>query len=563
MTPSRRHFSGFFLLTFNLAVNWCQVDGFGTFVDMTEKSRAKDEVPVLGRGYSSGTGIYYSKCLRTVIPEDDDGDADEILADATRSASFDYDYSLVKIQIGTSESSTGADTKSLVKAFSDTASLGAALQAVEDSKDKNKNSSEGEMKLQLMFALMSIDKYSVSLREDFVDLDVNVIALLKRNDFTGAIQVCGPQFIRSIRRTAEVLGIFTYLSVDGPEDEVDLFQETLEEDLEGVSKEDDKEEEGAKSFATFSSLIIKITGYGLDLSVGKGSLIAESLGDYSDVMESAFSMMLNPHTGLIKSIELVPWSSNIHWQAASGLDTTLVYSSGSSEKRLPSSIKQLNYMANSEHIVEMDAIAKYKFNMLSSLSQCVQQLWKMSEPMLCNSYVSHRQTPFNSEHYNGMRSWLYDQRGMDLRIQNEQHFWRMDDEEQYVIQAYRLKYLLDGYAESTDQQTTLIEKLTTVYSYWINEYLGRCMKALTADIKGVRSGTIFFTHWASLPECYKPSCLFESAYWSADDNRCTLRRTIDTHWEKLVDGFCGLDLGYDRTLQWGDQCEISLDSIYG
>mmetsp|Transcript_13302 Transcript_13302/g.29333 ORF Transcript_13302/g.29333 Transcript_13302/m.29333 type:complete len:384 (+) Transcript_13302:88-1239(+) len=377
--------------------------------------------------------------------------------------------------------------------------------------------------------------------------------MLGREDYIGVISSCGPVYVRGIRRTAEVLTHFTFVSLD-----VTLNKEislAFKQDVNGI-KNSDNVKKGSQSannkkkktsfFASSKNMIITVQGWGLDMSSMEDgdSLIPRSMDDYDLVISSAFKMMTNSRTGIIQSIEVVPWDTNAQFQQGLNMDSVIMYPNG----RFPTFLKQMYFSNNSEHIVKLEQISRFKFNMIQSLSQCMKILWGMPASERCHSFVRHRKYEYTNSDKEDMQVHL---RGKNLGVFNlaDTYSWQQTGAEQYLISAERLKWLLDGMNEDAHQDF-LLQTVTNHHRDWMNYYFGPCLKKLSSSRYGIQGGMLFTSHWMEHDECNKITCLMETAYWDSD--KCTLVQPTRTDWITLTQSFCMPEIGgTSEDTYWG------------
>eukprot|EP00587_Corethron_hystrix_P005772 CAMPEP_0113318374 /NCGR_PEP_ID=MMETSP0010_2-20120614/12966_1 /TAXON_ID=216773 ORGANISM="Corethron hystrix, Strain 308" /NCGR_SAMPLE_ID=MMETSP0010_2 /ASSEMBLY_ACC=CAM_ASM_000155 /LENGTH=440 /DNA_ID=CAMNT_0000175659 /DNA_START=91 /DNA_END=1410 /DNA_ORIENTATION=+ /assembly_acc=CAM_ASM_000155 len=428
-----------------LAVSFYQYSVVGTVIKDFRVLGNKNVVPVLGRGYSQSTNIFQAKCLA--------------VEDTTESSyDFELDFNERDISVSGEYSSS--------KYEKENADL--ALVTSNDLSGSNSATNvKGSFKHHRIWATMTVDRYYSSVDESTAIIDPNIEPMLNRGDIIGVVSVCGPNFVRGIRRKSEVQTSFTYISSS-----VSRSKESTERvkgDVQGFDNGDLTKSRTSAS-VDVKSLKITIAAYGIDLTNMRlgDSLIARSMDDYKDVMETAFRLMQNPEVGVIASVEIVPWTHNIQFQQAMQMDSKIIYpvTDGGIRvlKQFPSSLKRVYYMANAEHIVKLDQISRFKSTMIQSLTQCMSILWSMSDKERCHSFVSHNTKVHTDSDIENMRDHTA---SLDLKTSNSGNSYRWhEDKETTVINTDRLKFLLDGRVEVTDPAKYLVQKATEEYQLW-------------------------------------------------------------------------------------------------
>ncbi len=183
----------------------------------------------------------------------------------------------------------------------------------------------------MVVTIMNIDRYYSSVREEVSPLSPDATTLLDRQDWIGFFKACGPNYVRGIRRRQEITAIFRFEATT-----VDLARQyaaslkttswswswrtltTTNRNSEYRSSYDEKYSE------INQSLEITILGYGLGLNDdGSGTLVANSLEEYSEAMKYAFKSFTQTkdsyNVGMVYGIEVLPWVDNSSFQVSAGL----------------------------------------------------------------------------------------------------------------------------------------------------------------------------------------------------------------------------------------------------
>jgi len=256
-----------------------------------------DITPVLGRGYSIGTNSFQSTCL---------------MVDEVTTPSFNYDYKFNDFSSSsTLEVGFGAKSES---SFSSGIVDG-------EMKAEVKMNSKSSSSRRYIVAVMKIQRYYSSVREELSPLSEDALTLLDTQDYIGFFKSCGPNYVRSIRRAQELTAIFSFTSSSGSKSAE--FSASLKASGGGRGVEGSL---AAKSkFSSISKdLTIKIVGFGLGLNnEGSTTLVSSTLEEYNEVMKFAyisFTQSEDSHNiGMVFGIEIVPWVDNTAFQVASKL----------------------------------------------------------------------------------------------------------------------------------------------------------------------------------------------------------------------------------------------------
>uniref|UniRef100_A0A7S1BD73 MACPF domain-containing protein n=1 Tax=Corethron hystrix TaxID=216773 RepID=A0A7S1BD73_9STRA len=256
----------------------------------------KDASPVLGRGFSFYTGMFHSTCLSI-------GDLDD--------PTSDYDYYFIEVE--------GTANKEL--AFSGKLANSVAFGPINGEMElAQTDETEAELHAHFIIAMMTSDNYFMTVDESIMGFIPPAEVILERGSVMQFYQACGPHFIRSIRRGTEVATLFTYFSLnrESNSDMLGVVQPDVGDT--GVAR-------GTKSRSdSAGGLVIKIMAFGLGINAVQedgGSLVASSMEDFQKVMDTAFTSMQDPYSGMVRSIEVMPWTSTSVFQNAIVLDNAL------------------------------------------------------------------------------------------------------------------------------------------------------------------------------------------------------------------------------------------------
>jgi len=256
-----------------------------------------DITPVLGRGYSIGTNSFQSTCL---------------MVDEVTTPSFNYDYkfndfsSSSKLEVGFGAKSESSFSSGIIDG---------------EMKAEVKMNSKSSSSRRYIVAVMKIQRYYSSVREELSPLSEDALTLLDTQDYIGFFKSCGPNYVRSIRRAQELTAIFSFTSSSSSMSTE--FSASVKASGGGRGVEG-----SLASKSKFSSiskdLTIKIVGFGLGLNnEGSTTLVSSTLEEYNEVMKFAyisFTQSEDSHNiGMVFGMEIVPWVDNTAFQVASKL----------------------------------------------------------------------------------------------------------------------------------------------------------------------------------------------------------------------------------------------------
>eukprot|EP00587_Corethron_hystrix_P004736 CAMPEP_0113325204 /NCGR_PEP_ID=MMETSP0010_2-20120614/17582_1 /TAXON_ID=216773 ORGANISM="Corethron hystrix, Strain 308" /NCGR_SAMPLE_ID=MMETSP0010_2 /ASSEMBLY_ACC=CAM_ASM_000155 /LENGTH=386 /DNA_ID=CAMNT_0000184891 /DNA_START=50 /DNA_END=1207 /DNA_ORIENTATION=+ /assembly_acc=CAM_ASM_000155 len=381
---------------------------------------------------------------------------------------------------------------------------------------------------------MSIDKYFHTVDETNLELNERADNLLILGDILGFIMACGPRYVRSMRRRSEVSGFFTWYS-DEETDAESVFSQKVGIGLFPLfgiplppTEVDLRHSEASTTWAYNDNMTIKMNAVGIDLTnvVSSSSLVATDVESYKKAIDFFFLKMISPNVGVIFSIEVVPWVHHPTFQTHSQVDSI---DFGAGDVKVSVLQKKFNYMANAEHISNMDHVMRQSSRFLYNLHTCVGFLSSLTAEQMCKNWIESNIKPlpygdkvFTNHNYNITTPGT-----------------GYENTEARFIQAGRLKYLLDGYGDSTTAPTTTV--LETIYQQhhrYVTRFFMPCFKKLSdLDPNKSRTFYIFTEHWSSLPECNDVTCMMPNAYYANDvDANCILRPSLIQAY--LVNEFC-------------------------
>ena len=256
--------------------------------------RNPDVTPALGRGYSMTTNQVLSTCL---------------MFEKTTEPTYNYDYSFLEFShdgTQTSESDTGMSASASWGWISGTVT--GSVKATSSSAERSRH----------VVAHMSTERYYSSIDDTTARLTPDAQALVDRGDLVGFFQSCGSGYIRSIRRTAEFTGIFTFTSTSEEKVREAAASVSVRAGLWGGSAAAEGHT-NSKSKSTKSDVKteIKIKAFGIGINAdGASTLVATDRDTFDAAAQYAFKSMQNEGVGMIRGVEIVPWSSNLQFNNA-------------------------------------------------------------------------------------------------------------------------------------------------------------------------------------------------------------------------------------------------------
>lgn len=303
--------------------------------------------PVLGRGYSLATNTFQSICL-TDFPR--------------TKASYDFHYKFEQIeQDGSRKSDTSVGGSASYSGgglgFSAKVKVSGSTQIIDGKTYHN----------HYIMVTTTVDSYYSSIDESKARISDPARELLTSNDVPGFFDACGMYYIRSIGRDAQFVSLFNYKTESTDRDV--SFEAKLEAEIKGWGHKGNLEAETSGTIKQESSskyLTISSTALGLGKDE-KASLIAYDLETFRSAVKDAFISMQQEDTGMVTSIEVVPWVENADFQRILKLQDT---KPGTNGKSISPYAQKRILNQNGEFLAEVDRVARAKLNVYYKAKQC-------------------------------------------------------------------------------------------------------------------------------------------------------------------------------------------------
>jgi len=472
-----------------------------------------DITPVLGRGYSMATGNLHSSCM--VVQE-------------TTVPSYDYDYYFTEIKSSDQKSFNLAMSGKIKTSFG----FFWARKTIEASFDLQSKSKRTE-KTHSIIATMRTERYYSSVDETNSFLSNDAEDLLNNNEYISFMQACGPNYIRSVRRAAEITAIFTYTSTEKQSNT--KFSNDIKGAVSGFMG-------AGGSSGSFSSdteinrnslstkLDIKLRAYGLGLNLeGANSMVVQTMDEYKAVMDFAFKSMQQRDVGMVHGLEIVAWVDNPSFQVQARLSDTLQEcetdeeesvngnsSNGSGNatngstgntldgstpvdentsdplqddcKTIPTEIKKVNLISNGEHLATLNSVMRARMDMMYNAQSCRSMLYAFPYDQVGSELLDQRNTLFIGK--SGAKVTVRDLRN------------KLDDKVMMKLQESTLNF--------------------------VDKFYEPCVTELSKEFGGLVGGNAYATPWFAIKECQDVVCTIPTA--NVDD-----------------DGVCTIDLGEEET----------------
>jgi len=248
--------------------------------------------PVMGRGFSLGSYAIVSTCLT--------------FQEKTE-PSYNYVYDMHEVDdTGTISSSTGGSVSASMGYGFIKSSVSASFSTSKDSNFRTRS----------IITTMKMERFYSSMDDSSAEFTSGAKELLVNGDTVGFFQACGSSYIRTIRRSAEIVAIFTLKA--SSEKSLTESAASLSASLNyfglsaGVSASAHHSSESTSS-KTETSISIRAYGLGLHMD-GAETLVARDIDDYFKAVNYAFKSMQNQDVGIVQGIEVVNWVNCLQFQ---------------------------------------------------------------------------------------------------------------------------------------------------------------------------------------------------------------------------------------------------------
>eukprot|EP00588_Corethron_pennatum_P002832 CAMPEP_0194290022 /NCGR_PEP_ID=MMETSP0169-20130528/40402_1 /TAXON_ID=218684 /ORGANISM="Corethron pennatum, Strain L29A3" /LENGTH=499 /DNA_ID=CAMNT_0039037497 /DNA_START=14 /DNA_END=1513 /DNA_ORIENTATION=+ len=434
--------------------------GIGTYminlpiilVDARYADDSSNLEPHLGMGFAESTGKRYETCINLTTKDP---------------PSYDLDYYFNQVH------SIATIKSDLNERISSAQGYEWLLQEIKTDPD---NTAHG------VYTHYVIAVISTQLRDKGVvdsSMTRDAKQMLNKKDYVGFFRACGPSYITAIKKSSELMAIFSYDS------EMEVIDERF---VLGVMLDTTKviQGENFKNTDIISSaqnMHIRLRAVGLSLDDTnnnqkndmKWSL--KSMEEYFDTARYALEAMKTNNAGVSTGFDVIPWSRDLEYNK---------------HMNVPSLTKKQrdNMDSNAEFLNKVEYALSLKMNSMQRKQRCIQDL-NSKDMRDVDDKTLVRNWPETTEitttprcvdgHFNP---------GLDLGL----------------IHKGRLRDILMGGGAVLDQLGNI--------RMWLLHFMGPCLTVIRSDgdIDSnselfERSGNIFQVHWSDIPACSKPKCL--------------------------------------------------------
>mmetsp|Transcript_36558 Transcript_36558/g.85462 ORF Transcript_36558/g.85462 Transcript_36558/m.85462 type:complete len:586 (-) Transcript_36558:150-1907(-) len=465
-----------------------------------ERLQNPDNSITIGRGYSRSTGAIMGSCLNANIEKDN--------------VPMDYDFQSIEVPYTMEDASTVLSKHFMNALGYNWVKKNIESKMVEVEAQKKVVPAKLMTYFQHVVTSMRAERYFSGIDEIETDLTDETAALLQKSEYTTFFQICGPMYIRSFRRAAEVTTVFTYETIT--EDPGD-YGSLLINDITGVYSDSPDDtfylSDGSQAKKTLTA---SMRAWGLVLGDEEAPMLKiRNMRSFNDVMDYAFRSMRTSNVGIPVGIEVVPWVSNPKFRWAAKLTTdfegTICSPPGSSNCASVQFSKHIlahNMMTNAEYIARLEKIVNDKILQYYMMEQCSNIAWSFPPEEEKSLLVNHHSLiDGNIEEYDpNMR---YTDPG-----QEELKMWEISSSDYKQISVHKFRNLLSA------ERLRLVRE--EVINYFM-KYVDPCYTALTHNIGQYKSGMFMTKSYDEIAECSDHVCGMPSAVW--DGAKCVRKET--------------------------------------
>ncbi len=240
--------------------------------------------PTIGRGYSIYSNRLQSMCFEKVYKT---------------KPTFDLDYELTEV--------TGEFFRKISVSPRDRLSVENLNNFVKKYYQPKETEGTKDYNLKNIIVNLEIKSYNYSLDETRSILSKSAKQLLEKKQYVAFFNSCGHHYVRAVGSFSTYLALLQYRSSDNEKSDAE-FKKNLEKGLFNFNTKNNS----AKNLmddASYRGLRVYIKGVGLS----KGNmvnLIPVDIDQFRQTIQDAVKLMQDPNSGVISSMEIVPWIEN-------------------------------------------------------------------------------------------------------------------------------------------------------------------------------------------------------------------------------------------------------------
>ncbi len=297
--------------------------------------------PTIGRGYSIYSNRLQSMCFEKIVKT---------------KPTFDLDYELTVIN--------SDFFKNISVSGKDRLSKANLTQFLKKYYSERESAGGNTYHLQNLLVNLEIKSYYYALDETSSQLSKSVRQLLERKQYVAFFNSCGHHYVRAVGSFSTYVALLQYRQSDDNEKDGE-FKKNLEKGLFNFQGKGKPGKEFTDD-AEYRGLRVYIKGVGLS----KGNmvnLIPVDIEQFRQTIQDAVKLMQDPNSGVISSIEIVPWIENPELVSFIGKDVK------EGERQF---IRQQKLEANTGVIKEINRISTQQVEQFYKAGMCRKHLYE-------------------------------------------------------------------------------------------------------------------------------------------------------------------------------------------
>jgi hypothetical protein len=310
--------------------------------------------PTIGRGYSLHSNKLQSICFKTI--------------EKTK-PTFDLNYELQEVDDKFFRQISVSDKDRLSKSR--------LFNFVKKYYKEYEDEGKGSYPLKNLIVRLEVNTYYYALDETQSILSDSVEKLLEREQYVSFFNSCGQYYVRAVGSFSTYLALIQYRMSGDPERDKE-FNNMLEKGLFKFSGHDKMEMKKIEEIADVRDLRVFIEGTGLTKKGGEiVNLIPLDINQFRKTVQDAVKLMQEPNSGIISSMEVVPWVENPNFIASLQKERKIKTAQGEVVEKSPKMqfIRQQRLIANSGVITEINNISNMQIEKYNIATMCLKGLF--------------------------------------------------------------------------------------------------------------------------------------------------------------------------------------------
>ena len=310
--------------------------------------------PTIGRGYSLHSNKLQSICFKSV--------------EKTK-PTFDLNYELQEVD--------DAFFRQISVTDKDRLSKSRLFNFVKKYYKEYEDEGDASYPLKNLIVRLEVNTYYYALDETQSNLSESVEKLLAREQYVSFFNSCGQYYVRAVGSFSTYLALIQYRMSGDPEKDRE-FNSMLEKGLFKFSGNDAMKIKKIEEIADVRDLRVFIEGTGLTKRGGEiVNLVPLDINQFRKTVQDAVKLMQEPDSGIISSMEVVPWVENPNFIASLKKEKKVKTAKGEVIAIDPKMqfIRQQRLIANSGVITEINNISNLQIEKFNIATMCLKELF--------------------------------------------------------------------------------------------------------------------------------------------------------------------------------------------